>query len=925
MYFYSFIDVKDKNDGILKGRPSRGVAILWNKFLNLNIKEIKINDRMLGINIAIDNENIILLNVYMPCDMRDDESRDEYRSCIAILENLLDDIDTNRIIIAGDFNADYFKKTRFCKELNLLTNNYNLKRITSILSKDDFTYLCPSSGATSLIDHVFCSNNVHNLINNVKILYDYSLFDHFPIQFCLNIDVVKFKNINNNDNDNNDLSVFIDWNNISKKDIEGYKYNLDKNLKNFNEDSYAVFNCTSFSCNDKNHHKEINDLYIFIVNLLLLTSLLLSKKCNGMFNKVIGWNDNVKKYYKVARNKFLSWKANGRPYNCQSYIDMKNSRKTFKKKLKECRKNKLKIKDEKLALSYNIKNNKLFWKQVRSRKNKKIETSEIIDNEQDPKIITEKFSNHFKNIFVDDSCFDSNLNTVNLEFNETDNFKCKISCDDVYKAINKLKPNTGNDNISSFHLKYGTNLFYLLLARFLSVCFQHAYLPSGITDGVIIPIIKNKFDDITSLNNYRPIIKSSIFLKVIEYIILSKINKYYKTNNRQLGFKKGSSTLTALFLLKETIFYYINKFTPVYAAFLDLSKAFDKVNHNILLLKLKNAGIPVFYLRLINFWYNNQNVFVNYNGNFSRTWKIRNGVRQGGVLSPIFFNIYIDDLINKVSSLSVGCRLGLLTSNIIAYADDIVVLAPSVIALQKILNVCYNETLNLCLKFNASKSYCIKFTKSNKYKQIDTNIRLGNSFIKFTKNTAYLGFNINFNLNISDDINRERKKFYKSFNSLFRKFFSINLEILLYLFKSHCNQFYGSELWYNTGGSSDATKQLSVGYHNALKKILNVQRWTRNHFVCNMLGLVTLNHTLKFNIIRFVHNIFHNSPSIVEINKAFFLNNSVLYLEANKILRADYGVEDILDNDLDALHSRVLFVHNEYFNNSDSFYDYYPS
>ena len=76
-------------------------------------------------------------------------------------------------------------------------------------------------------------------------------------------------------------------------------------------------------------------------------------------------------------------------------------------------------------------------------------------------------------------------------------------------------------------------------------------------------------------------------------------------------------------------------------------------------------------------------------------------------------------MINKVSTCNYGCRLGLFMSNIIAYADDLVVMAPSVTALQNILNICYLEARNLSLTFNPKKSFCIKFFKGQKYKKIN--------------------------------------------------------------------------------------------------------------------------------------------------------------------------------------------------------------
>ena len=163
-------------------------------------------------------------------------------------------------------------------------------------------------------------------------------------------------------------------------------------------------------------------------------------------------------------------------------------------------------------------------------------------------------------------------------------------------------------------------------------------------------------------------------------------------------------------MLKETILTYFKSKSNVYACFLDFSKAFDHVNYEILFEKLIKINIPCIYIKFIYNWYINQEIQVKYKNTLSQPWKMTNGVRQGGILSPFLFQIYIDGLIDRVVSSRIGCRLGYYMSNIIAYADDIVVLAPSVTALQYLIDLCFQESCGLKLNFNRSKSICIRFS-----------------------------------------------------------------------------------------------------------------------------------------------------------------------------------------------------------------------
>ena len=187
---------------------------------------------------------------------------------------------------------------------------------------------------------------------------------------------------------------------------------------------------------------------------------------------------------------------------------------------------------------------------------------------------------------------------------------------------------------------------------------------------------------------------SSVLLKLFEYCLLEKIGPYIELNDRQHGFRQSYSTTTACLTLKETVFYYNNCSSDVYACFVDISKAFDMVNHEILMSKLLTCGVPYIYVKLIDYWYANQKVRVKYGSYVSDEWVIGNGVRQGGVLSGLFFNLYINGLIDEVVQSNYGCKLGIHDSSIIAYADDLVLLSPSAKGLQTLIDIAVLRLMN---------------------------------------------------------------------------------------------------------------------------------------------------------------------------------------------------------------------------------------
>ena len=126
-----------------------------------------------------------------------------------------------------------------------------------------------------------------------------------------------------------------------------------------------------------------------------------------------------------------------------------------------------------------------------------------------------------------------------------------------------------------------------ILSIFLTSCFVHGYLPKSLLTVVLVPIVKNKAGNVNSIDNYRPIALSNIFSKILEIIILGRIEDFLTTNDNQFGFKKKHGTDMCIYTLKEIVNLYSSYKGCVFTCFLDASKAFDRVNHTILFWKAR--------------------------------------------------------------------------------------------------------------------------------------------------------------------------------------------------------------------------------------------------------------------------------------------------------------------------------------------------
>ena len=134
--------------------------------------------------------------------------------------------------------------------------------------------------------------------------------------------------------------------------------------------------------------------------------------------------------------------------------------------------------------------------------------------------------------------------------------------------------------------------------------------------------------------------------------------------------------------------HYIHSGSSVYGCFLDVSKAFDLVDHNILFKKLLDCGLPPVVVRLLSSWYSSQECRARWDTCLSSSFRVSNGVRQGSVLSPLLFAVYLDGLLCDLIDCRVGCYWKNLFAGCVCYADDIVLLAPCPSALRTMLNIC---------------------------------------------------------------------------------------------------------------------------------------------------------------------------------------------------------------------------------------------
>ena len=204
-------------------------------------------------------------------------------------------------------------------------------------------------------------------------------------------------------------------------------------------------------------------------------------------------------------------------------------------------------------------------------------------------------------------------------------------------------------------------------------------------------------------------------------------------------------------------------------------------------------------VNLLAYWYCNQFAEVRWQNSVSARLFINNGVRQGDVLSPLLFTRYIRDMISTIVATNVGCANQGQLINLLAYADDLVLIAPSWRAMQRLLSVLDVQISSLDMTCNISKTVCMVFTptrRDNIVTSVFPLLKIGASSIQFVGKFKYLGHYITSDLIDDEDIHREIKNKFIRANVLFQRVSkcSFNVKIIV-LFKSFCLGLYDVALW----------------------------------------------------------------------------------------------------------------------------------
>ena len=337
-----------------------------------------------------------------------------------------------------------------------------------------------------------------------------------------------------------------------------------------------------------------------------------------------------------------------------------------------------------------------------------------------------------------------------------------ITHEETRTAIKKLKKNKAPDayGITAEHIQLAEDTLVPLLTTLANRTIESGTLPHHLKEGVLTPVLK-KGKDQKIPSNYRGITVTTIFSKILEHALQTRLNNILDTTQSKLqrGFTSKTSPLNAAFLVSEAIAEHLDQNSPVALVTLDAEKAFDRVWHERLFLKLYNDGVQGKLWLLLRDMQANGTTRVKWNCNLSTPFKTLQGIRQGAKLSTTLYKRYNNPLLLQIEDHNLGTNIGDTNVGAPTVADDISMLPQTPVDTQVMLHTVTNNAKLDKVNFNATKSDVVIYNSNNKG---NTKWEIGENIIESSSSTTHLGLQREDNnkFNIQPKVQIARRTMY---------------------------------------------------------------------------------------------------------------------------------------------------------------------
>ena len=632
-----------------------------------------------------------------------------------------------------------------------------------------------------MIDYVIASQSLFSNVLSFNIgEFKPWISDHCPTHFTLDIGHTS-KGVTEPEKGNvNPLPSAWYWDENSDKIFESH-------LKNY-ETSHKLNDILSSS----DGNKMANDINVLLTTTAEKCGIKKRKKNNKRARSNIApWYDKtceITKNKVIHMAKLVKKSPLNLAYRENLYILKKEYKNTIKAKKRTFQTN---ILDQ---MNSSRRDSRSFWKFLTKLKEKPN------DNTFKKAIPDRKWKNHFKTLFTT-----KNKNDIPANTSETGCLDYDITAEELEEASYILRPNksSGIDGVSNEMIICLLKTKPAVILKLFNTILSSGSPITTWNTSIISPIHKkgSKNDP----DNYRAIALSCCMSKFFAAVLNKRLLKFATENKlireNQLGFMPGNRTSDALIILYNLVNKYCKKGNKyIYSCFVDFKKAFDTVPRPILFQKLLSLNINGKFYNSIKNMYTLDLACIRLDDHMTETFNINQGVKQGCILSPLLFNIFISDLpenlsIGNSTPVHIDTRK---TLNSLVWADDLLLLSETEKGLNNMLKNLENYTTTNLIKVNLTKTKCMIFNKTGRL--IRRNFSFGANQIEMIREYRYLGFLItpSFNLHTAlSDLKDRGLRAYGALKSKLGILFRKHILTSIHLFDSLVKPIllYASDFW----------------------------------------------------------------------------------------------------------------------------------
>ena len=516
---------------------------------------------------------------------------DLYCDTLGFIDSVISDNTHSNIILMGDMNCNIYKSNNqfsilmndFVKQQNLICT---FDSMHSFNSDTSYTRCNLKQNYFSLLDYIFISPSLVPFISNVDVLDSgYILSDHIPVILSINVDIETTSYVPRPN------QSMIDWRAIDAFTRTGYENVMNECLERITIPCVLHGNHV---CNDSSHLLNIEKYYNDILNCLRISEQQLPR-CKPTVKKSY-WNDELSSLKNDSIVAHDYWRLNNCPRSGPIFEAKKHAYYKYKLFIRDCKTRKDQAHVDKLNEDLLSGDHDKFWRSFKYFNNSKSSQSARVGGLSNDTAIADCFALNFSSIFKSTNNeqskklrdkFKSLYDTYYSQHSGDSIHSLYLSWSEMLDVLSKLQSGKATASfLKAEHILYGSPQLSRHIHILFNAMIQHSYVPLEFLKGSITPLIKDSQGDHSSTDNYRALTLSVLLSNLFEHALLMKIGHLLVTDDLQFGYKKRHSVSHAIHTLKTTIDYFTSRGSNVFAAFLDCSKGFDKVNHNGIFIKL---------------------------------------------------------------------------------------------------------------------------------------------------------------------------------------------------------------------------------------------------------------------------------------------------------------------------------------------------